>query len=221
MIKNAVPQFARRARGFPLRRQSIGLAGVVVAVGLALSACGGSSSSATLPAPPSATIGVPSATASATGAATGSTGGQVLPVTANPINNASTNQTLTIDSVLVENNVDAAGLQAADHLEIALSNAGTTDLAGVEVYYTFDDPITGQTESYYSKLPESFTIPAAGSRIAHFDDTGKPDHFAVNNFSLYYLDTNAMDVTVEVSAADAAPQTMMITKDAGGPETAD
>ena len=35
-------------------------------------------------------------------------------------------QALTIDSVLVENNVDAAGKDADDHLEIAVTNIGTT-----------------------------------------------------------------------------------------------
>ena len=45
--------------------------------------------------------------------------------------------------------------------------------------------------------------------------------FPVNEFSLYSTDTNALNVTVTVSAADAAIQTITVKKDAGGPETAD
>ena len=145
----------------------------------------------------------------------------VLPVADNPIKNDSTVQALVIDSVLVENNVGTNGAVASDHLEIALSNSSTADLAGVEVFYTYSDPSTGVTESYYTKLPDSFTIAAGAKRVIHFDDTGAPDHFPVNKFSLYYTDTNAMDVTVEVSAKGAAAQTATIQKDPGGTEAAD
>jgi hypothetical protein len=145
----------------------------------------------------------------------------VLPVPSNPITNTATAQTLKIDSVLVENNLDATGKAASDHLEVALSNTGTTDLGGIELFYTFTDPTTATTEHYYTKLPADFTVPAGGKRIVHFDDTGAPDHFAVNKFSLYYTNTNAMDVSVTVSAKDAAVQKFDLKKDAGGAEAAD
>lgn len=145
----------------------------------------------------------------------------VLPVTDNPINNDSTVQALVIDSVLVENNVDTSGAAASDHLEIALSNSGSVDLSGFEIYYTLTDPTTSATENYYAKLPDSFTIASGAKRIVHFDDSGAPDHFPVNKFSLYYTDKNAMEVTVEVGAKDAATQTLTIQKDPGGAEAAD
>ena len=148
-------------------------------------------------------------------------GTPVLPVKTDPIANKSTVQALKIDSVLVENNVDSEGNDASDHLEIALTNTGAKELTGFETYYTFTDSVTSDTESYYAKLPDTFTIPAGGKRVIHFDNTGAPDHFAVNEFSLYYTDTNALDVTVKVSAAEAAPQTATVKKDAGGAETAD
>ena len=148
-------------------------------------------------------------------------GGQVLPVTANPINNASTNATMSIQSVLVENNADADGKATSDHLEIAITNTGATELGGFEVFYTFTDPTTAVSESYYAKLPDTFTIAAGATRIAHFDNTGAADHFPVNDYSLYYIDTNALDVSVVVSAADAAVQTAILQKDAGGAETVD
>jgi len=94
-------------------------------------------------------------------------------------------------------------------------------LHGVEVFYTFKDPKTGASESYYLKLPDTFTIPAGGTRIAHFDNSGTPDHFPVNKFSLYHTDKNALTVTVTVSAPGVRVQNATVNKDAGGAETAD
>ncbi len=188
---------------------------VLAAVVAVLSSCGGSSSTTPTPVSNSAAgAGTVSATAAPNVAL-------VLPVTTNPIQNTSTAQTLEITSVLVENNLDSSGKAAADHLEVALKNTGSTELKAFEIFYTFTDGTAGVSESYYTKLPDSFSIPAGGSRIVHFDDSGAIDHFPVNKFSLYYVSLNAMDVTVIVSSADAAPQTSMITKDAGGAEAAD
>lgn len=181
---------------------------------LALTACGGSST-------PSATSTAATGVAGA-GASAPAGGGQVLPVAANPIANTSTVQALVIDSVLVENNVDqATGKDANDHLEITLTNTGATELTGFEVFYTFADSTTGDVENYYAQLPDSFRIPVGGSRVAHFDNSGAPDHFPENDFSLYHTSLNALDITVEVSATGAAPQTTTVQKDAGGSETAD
>ena len=207
-------------------RAGLLIAGLLAGSG-ALAACGSSSGSATTA--PTATVAPADSTggttvdttAVATGDTTASSGGPVLPVGNNPITNTSTVQALTIDSVLVENNVDSSGKAASDHLEIALTNTGTTELTAFEVFYTFTDPTTNVTENYYAKLPAGFTIPDGGQRIAHFDNTGAPDHFPVNEFSLYYTDTNALDVTVTVSATDTAIQSTTLQKDAGGPETAD
>ena len=181
------------------------LAAGVLLAGVAVSACGGTAST----------------TPTTVAGETTSAGGQVLPVAGNPINNTSTVEALKIDSVLVENNVDAAGNAADDHLEIALTNTGSAGLTGFEVYYTFTDPTAGTSESYYTRLPDSFTIPPGGGRILHFDNSGAPDHFPVNEFSLYATSLDALDVTVEVSAQGAAPQTAAVQKDAGGEETSD
>ncbi|WP_341925001.1 hypothetical protein [Nocardioides psychrotolerans] len=209
-----IPTQGRRTPRPHGRRRAIGAA---LAFGLATAAIAGCSSSST-PTPAGTTASGSSSAASSTAPAPGS---PILPVTSNPISNTSTTNALTIDSVLVENNVDQAGNAATDHLEIALTNTGTADLTAFEVYYTFADPKTGDTESYYAELPSSFTIAPGAQRAAHFDNTGEADHFPVNEFSLYYTDVNALDVTVEVSATDTATQTATITKDAGGPETAD
>ena len=54
----------------------------------------------------------------------------------------------------------------------------------------------------------------------NFDNTGAPDHFAVNQFSLYYTSKAALQVTVQVSATGAAPVTATVKKDPGGSENA-
>lgn len=190
----------------PLRALPIAL---VVGAALTLGACSSSSDSST---------------ATSAGAATAAPAGssaQVLPVTDNPISNNSTAQTLTIDSVLVENNEDASGNAVDDHLEIALTNTGADPLTGFEVFSTFTDTATNATESYYAALPDTFTIEPGASRVVHFDNTGAPDHFATNDYSLYKTSTNAQEVTVEVSAQNAAVQTTTVQKDAGGAEEAD
>jgi hypothetical protein len=185
----------------------------VIAGALAMTACGGSTASPAASAPPGVTTGAPNADPNAD---------QVLPVTRNPIVNASTDQVFVIDSVLVENNVDpATGQDASDHLEIAVTNTGTTELGGFEVFYTYDDQVAGVSESYYAALPAEFTVAAGASGVIHFDDTGAPNHFPENRYSLYHTSLNPMDVTVEVSATNAAPQTITVQKDKGGDEVAD
>jgi hypothetical protein len=185
--------------------------------GLLLGACSSTPKSNPIP------LAIPETTSAATKPASSIDvpGDVVLPVASNPIVNSATAPTLKIDSVLVENNVDAAGKTASDHLEIALRNTATTPLTDVEIYYTFSNPASGASESYYTKLPAAFSLPAGGTRVAHFDNTGAPDHFPVSKFSLYYVDTSALDVTVVVSAKGAAVQRLDLKKDAGGPEAAD
>jgi hypothetical protein len=209
-MTSPIPEHIRQPR---VRRRRSFWTGLALAAGAAtLAACGGAAASSPTAQPvTSVTAAVPNAPDD-----------QVLPVTSNPIVNTSTVQGLTIDSVLVENNVDATtGKDASDHLEIALTNSGTTELTGFEVYYTYDDATAGISESYYAALPASFSIAPGATRTIHFDDSGAPDHFPDNQYSLYHTSLNALDVTVEVSANGAAPQTMTVQKDKGGDEVAD
>ncbi len=221
-----------------LWRQTAGFIGVITLLGLVLGACSSSNSPTTqaTTSAETATVddsaavevvssaaGSSEATATTDAAAgnTAATGGVVLPVPSNPIVSTATAKTLTIESVLVENNVDAANKATSDHLEIALRNTATTDATSVEVFYTLTDPTAGATENYYTKLPADFTVPAGGMRVLHFGDSSQTDHFPVNKFSLYYTSKNALDVSVTVSAKDAAVQTFTVSKDAGGAEAAD
>lgn len=184
--------------------------GVVVALSaIALTACGSSS-------PGSAAASSPAAGAVVQGVA-----GGVLPAKSNPIKNPATAQTLSITKLLVENNVDASGKVAPDHIEVHLRNTGSTTLGGLEVYYTETDTVTKASEGYYTKLPASFTVPAGASKTIHFDNSGAPGHFPVNKFDLYHTSKNALKITVEVSASGAAPATATVQKAAGGAETAD
>jgi hypothetical protein len=147
--------------------------------------------------------------------------GPILPIAANPITNTATAPGLTIQQVLVENNVDpATGGDAPDHLEIALRNDSGAELSGFVVYYEITDLTTGAKEGYCSART-GFTIPAGGERVAHFDNSGAADHFPDNEFSLYHQSLNEMQVDVTVSATGVAPQTVSVTKEAGGAENPD
>jgi hypothetical protein len=187
----------------------------VLAVGSGASAAAFSSTAPTLVSAPSMQTESESASTPAP------SDGPVLPVASNPISNTSTEPGLKIEQVLVENNVNpATGKDAPDHLEIALRNESDKEMSGFEVYYQITDLTTNAKEGYHSKL-EGFTIPAGGERVVHFDDTGEPDHYPDNKFSLYHLSMNEMQVDVTVSATGFAPQTASVKKDAGGDENPD
>ena len=193
--------------------RALRLGAVTLLAATALSGCGGSAAKTDS----SATV----STTTSTGTGGAPAASHDLPVADNPISNAATAKGLQITSVLVENNEDPATKKTVDdHLEIALENTSANDLTGFEVYYSFADPTDNTTEGYYAKLPTSFTVPAGGTRIVHFDNSGAVDHFPVNKYSLYSTSKNALDVTVTVSAADVAVQTATVKKDAGGAENA-
>jgi hypothetical protein len=143
---------------------------------------------------------------------------RVLPVAANPIANDSTAPGLAISKALVENNVSPeTGKDVSDHLEVALENTTSKPLDGIEIFYKISDRTKGVSEGYYSKL-DGFVIPPGATRVAHFDDTGRKDHFPVNKYSLYYVDTNELIVDVMASAPTVKPATFTVRKDAGGAE---
>lgn len=190
-------------------RRSVRFAAALTAAALALAACGGASTS-----------GSP-AVAGKTSNGQASSARNVLPVASNPISNPATAPTLKIDSVLVENNVDAAGKATDDHLEVTVSNTGASPLSGLEFFYTFADPTAKLTENYYAKLPDTVVVPAGGKQVVNFDNSGTPGSVPVNEFSLYATSKNALTVTVVASASGAAVTSATVQKDAGGAEAAD
>ena len=135
----------------------------------------------------------------------------------NPITETSTTPGFAIGSILVENNVDAQGADAPDHLELSVTNTTSSDITNFDVYYTITDPSTGQTQSYYRTLP-GFTLKAGETKALHFDNTGQPDHYSINPNSLYYTDQNALTLDVTLHAPGFAPQTISVNKDPGGTE---
>lgn len=193
----------------PLMIRRPGLTAGVALAAVALAGCGGAASG-------TAAGGQPPAAAGA-----GAAAGAVLPTSTNPIHNTATASTLKVDKVLVENNVDAAGRPTNDHLEVHLSNTGSTPLRGLEFFYTFTDTKTNQSESYYAKLPADQSVPAGGSRTVNFDNSGNPGSVPVNKYSLYATSKDALKVTVMISAQGAAPVTTIVDKAAGGAETGD
>ncbi len=136
----------------------------------------------------------------------------------NPIKENGTQTDFKIDSILVENNVDATGGGAPDHLELHVTNTGATDLTNFDVYYTITDLTTQESQATYRTL-SGFSLKAGETKALHFDNTGAPDHFSINPNSLYYTNQNQLQVDVTLHAAGFAPQTASVKKDAGDAET--
>lgn len=127
-----------------------------------------------------------------------------LPVSTNPIVNASTTPGLSIVSAMAENNVDpTTNKPIADRLQITVKNSSSSSLTGFEVFYTMTDATTKKSESYYVPLT-GVTVAAGASATFFFDNQAGSNHFGENKFSLYRSSTNQVDFTIEVSAKGAA-----------------
>lgn len=141
------------------------------------------------------------------------------PVSAeNPITETSTIKAFKIDSVLAENNVDEAGADAPDHLEITVTNTGTTDITdGWDLYYTLTDQKTGDAQSFYMTLP-GFSVPAGKTVHLHIDTSGASGHFRADPNSSFYTGDNQLKVEATLHATGFAPQTGSVLKDAASAE---
>lgn len=136
----------------------------------------------------------------------------------NPIKEASTAQGFKIDSVIAENNVDAAGAAAPDHLEITITNTSGKDISqGWDLYYTLTDTVTNEVQSFYMKLP-GFSLAAGATERIHVDTSGAAGHFRADPNSSFYKGQNKLKVDVVLHAAGYAPQTGTVAKDAAGAE---
>jgi hypothetical protein len=138
----------------------------------------------------------------------------------NLINNTATADGLIIVSGIVENNVDAQGKSANDHLEIVLKNASQKPMSDFEVYYTVKDLTTSKSEGYYKKLT-GFALQSGESRAVHFDGKRGVDHFGVNTNGLYFTSVNQLQFDIEVSTPNFRIVQLQILKDAGGAELKD
>lgn len=136
----------------------------------------------------------------------------------NPITETATTQSFKIDSVLAENNVDAGGADAPDHLELTVTNTGAADITnGWDLYYTLTDTKTGDVQSFYMPLP-GFSLKAGETVHLHVDTSGEPGHFRADPNSSFYTGQNATKIQVTLHAAGFTPQTSSVQKDAAGAE---
>jgi hypothetical protein len=132
----------------------------------------------------------------------------------NPIQETSSSAGFAIDAILVENNVDANNQPTPDHLELSITNTGTGEITGFDIYYTITDLTTNQVQGFFRTLP-GFTLAAGERKSLHFDNTGQPDHFSADPNSMYYTDHNQLKIEVILHAAGYTPQTASVNKDAG------
>lgn len=140
---------------------------------------------------------------------------------ANPIDMTGAAAPFAIKEALVENNYDyAAKKDATDHLELLVTNSGSTDLTGLSIYYSMKDADTGKVEGTFRKL-DGFTVPAGGEARIHFDDGTVAGHFRANPNSIYITSQAAKTISVVLKADGFAPVTVDIAKDKGGAEAAD
>jgi hypothetical protein len=135
----------------------------------------------------------------------------------NPIQENSTTVGFTVDSIVVENNVDAQGAVVSDHLELKLANSTQQDIGNFDIYYTFTDSVTGDAQSYYRPLPD-LMLKAGESISLHLDNSGQAGHFSWNPNSLFFTNQNVMKAEATVHAQGYAPQTASVDKDAVGTE---
>lgn len=136
----------------------------------------------------------------------------------NPISDPSTTAGFKIDTLLAENNVDAAGAGAPDHLELTVTNTAKTDItSGWDLYYSLTDAKTNDVQSFYMKLP-GFTLKAGETKHLHVDTTGAQGHFRADPNSSFYTGKNQLVIQAMLHAQGYAPQTATVKKDAAGAE---
>lgn len=139
----------------------------------------------------------------------------------NPIDTSGAPAPFKISELLVENNVEPGTSKAApDHLEIAVTNSGTTALTGFSLYYSFTDQDSGKVESVFRKL-DGFSVPAGGEARIQFDDGTVAGHFRANPNSIYITSQAGKVVDVVLKVDGFAPVTAQVMKDKGGAEAAD
>lgn len=135
-----------------------------------------------------------------------------------PIKETSVAKGFKIDSVIAENNVDAAGAAAADHLEITVTNTSGSDITnGWDLYYSLTDTVTNVVQSFYMPLP-GFAVKAGQTVHLHVDTSGQPGHFAADPNSAFYKGQNKLAIAVELHATGFAPESATTKKDAAGAE---
>lgn len=110
---------------------------------------------------------------------------------------------------------------ADDHLEITMTNAGTTDLANFDIYYTITDKANNTQESYYQALG-GLTLAAGETKTIHFDNqVSEAGHYYGNMSGLYGTSSNGLTFDIQLHAAGFKPMGFTVEKAKGTAEVAD
>ena len=145
----------------------------------------------------------------------------VVPVTKNPIVNASTTPGITVTSAMVQDNVDPITKKAIpDRLMMKVVNRSSKLASGFEIFYTMRDSSTKASESYYQKLT-GFKVKAGATSYLYFDNLVGAGHFPENKFSLYRSSTNEVKFAIILSAKGFKVATASAVKDKGTGEKVD
>lgn len=115
----------------------------------------------------------------------------------------------------VEDNVNAA-----DHLEMTITNTGKTELKDFDIYYTVTDTVTAAKEGYYGQL-SGLQVKPGTTVTLHFDNKKGTNHFYGNTNGLYGTSKNALDFQVKLHAKGFAPSQLLVKKAKGTAEVAD
>ncbi|MFZ3170711.1 MAG: hypothetical protein WA118_01795 [Carboxydocellales bacterium] len=115
----------------------------------------------------------------------------------------------------VEDNVNAA-----DHLEITVTNTGKLELQNFDVYYTINDKVNSAKEGYYLKLT-GFILSPGVTQTLHFDNKKGTNHFGGNVNGLYGTSKNGLDFQVNLHSQGFAPVLITVKKAKGTAEVAD
>ncbi|WKY45104.1 hypothetical protein Q5O14_03105 [Eubacteriaceae bacterium ES2] len=107
----------------------------------------------------------------------------------------------------------------ADHLEITFKNTGTTPLDQLSIYYTIDDPVTGQSEAYYQELT-GLTLNSGEQTTIHFDNGTGTGHYPGNTNGIYGTSANGPTFTITLHDGQNEFTTFTVVK-ATGVEVAD
>lgn len=134
----------------------------------------------------------------------------------NPIKETSTNPLpIKIKDARVEDNT------TADHLEITLTNTGSTALENFDIYYALTDKIDKKQESYYQSL-NGLSLKAGETKTIHFDNQVKETgHYFGNMNGLYGTSSNGLTFDIQLHAKGYQPMDFKVEKSKGTAEVAD
>jgi hypothetical protein len=119
-----------------------------------------------------------------------------------------------INDVRVEDNA------TADHLEITMTNTGTAELTGFDIYFTITDKVDGRKEAYYWKL-EGLALKPGEKGTIHFDNLPDKNHYPGNMNGLYGTSRNGLLFNIQLHSTGFKPLDFTVEKAKGTAEVAD